>query len=230
MHVTTDANRASLMLEPGEHFFFKKSMLQGQAQFDWCLRPPYPFGSPIARMLCGSYFWMKKIAARDKQMTIELAGIFARGSFHSIVIPSGEKFFINPHLLAGFSGGFKSVHTHIKVAPVYFCVRKHFFPVFEGPGTVIFYSVSPIQESEELHFQPERLVAFNIARQFTAITPQPSTIASQVYNVFSHELIWRFLVPGTTVAESRSHHESAQGGDSHRFRQLVKHLLGFLRI
>lgn len=226
MKIETDANVAHVALEPGERFFFKGSHLRGVSSFNWSLVPPFPFGSPIARTLHGCYFGMKYVDAGTEARGVAIIGHHPRGSFYSINVPPGHQYYVNARLLAGFSSRFERIHTHIKVAPVYWCVNKHFFPVFTGPGKILLYSASPIQGSEALEFQPERIAAFNIQRRFRAVPPEPTTMASQGFNVFSHEIIWRFLDDGQTFAESHNYEKAHAGKGS--LGRVLKHFLGFL--
>ncbi len=213
----------------GEEFFFKGSLLKGHARFDWRLVPPYPLGSPIARLIHGWYFGMRRVAGVGEASSIPLLGHHARGNFKSIDIPAGEKHFVDARVVVGFSGATNSVHTHIKIAPVYWCLRKHFFTVFEGPATVLLYGPSPIEASEAIDFQPEQVLAFNIQRPFIAALPAPTTQISHVANVFFGQILWRFLEGGETVIENRIY-ESGDSSRSHRLWRTIGHFLAFFRI
>ncbi len=223
MNIKTEANTAHVTMDPGERFFFKGSHLRGVSAFNWSLVPPYPFGSPIARALHGCYFGMKYVDADTETRGVAITGHHPRGSFISIDVPPGHQYYVNARLLAGFSSRFEKIHTHIKVAPVYWCVKKHFFPVFTGPGNILLYSASPIQDSAALEFQPERIAAFNIQRRFQAVPPAPTTVASQGINVFSRETIWRFLDGGQTFVESHNFEEAHAGKGS--LGHVLKHIL-----
>jgi hypothetical protein len=214
-------NGGTLELDAKQSFFFKKTTLKGFRDFDWRILPPYAFGSPIARMLYGCYFLMKVVRAAPGPITVSLAGGHLRGNFFAINVPAGEKHYVNAHYIAGFSDGFKSIHTHIKLAPVYWCVHKWFFAVFEGPGTVLLYAPSPIETTNAVDLQPERVVSFNIERSFAAVAPQPKGVLSQLANVFSREIIWHFLEDGDTVSIT---HCSDEASPPEGFWGWLKHL------
>ena len=171
---------------------------------------------------------MVSVVAGSDHRTIPVAGPRERGTFYAISIPKGEKYYISFSRIAGFSASLKGPHTHIKFAPVYWCLREHFFPVFEGPGEVLLYGPSPIREAPENDFQPERVLAFNVSRRFTAILPLSKRFWSQVANVLWGKIIWHFIDTGTAVVESHSYGE-AEGNRGHPIKELLMHILGFFR-
>jgi hypothetical protein len=229
MRVDLDQNAAVLTLTKGESFYLKPDVLRSTTHFDWCITPPFPLGSPIARIMHGCYFGMRKVKASSEDVSVRVTGTNAVGGFRALDVLAGESFYVKAHNLAGFSSTFDDLHTHVRFAPVFWCLRKHFLPVFSGPGTVLIYSSSPMQESTAREYQPESVIGFNINRPFTAAIPNPSESTSQVVNLFSRAIVWRFQDEGTCLVENRTEEESRNSA-RHPIVKLLGHLLGLFRV
>jgi hypothetical protein len=226
VNIESNGNSAIVRLEKDERFYFKKSILTGYPHFDWCLLPPFPAGGPILRILHQSYFGMRSVRGFEKSAEVPVTGYYQRGNFRGLVIPPGEKHYVNARHLAGFSAATQSISTHIKLHPVFWCLQEHFFTVITGPSTVLLYSPSSFVEREDLVFEAPRVVSFNIRRRITASTVQPRSFVSSCINIFDRTVYLRFLDDGTTLAEA--HHEGA----AHTFspREFLLHLLALLKL
>ena len=226
MRIEAASNRATLFLEDGDTFYFKPSILTGYPHYNVCFVPPHPYGSPIMRIIYRSYLLMKKVDARGSSKEVSVNGYFPRGNFHSLTVPAGERHMVNARHVAGFCGKTAAIHTHIKFHPAFWCFREHFFSVFHGPATVLLYSRSGFESTTADEYTPSRIVSFNITRRLTPITPQPTSPLSLIYNVFSTEVIWKFIDPGVTIAET---HHGEPGSESLSVWEVVKHLAGIWR-
>ena len=226
MRIETESNKVTLFLENGEAFYFKNAILAGFPHYDWSFLPPHPCGSPIMRIIHRSYFTMKKVEARGSPMVIPVNGYFPRGNFLSLKVPEGERHMVNARNLAGFCGKTAAIHTHIKIHPAFWCFREHFFSVFHGPATLLLYSRSGFESTTADEFTAPRIVSFNITRRFTPITSRSTWLLSVIYNVLFCEVIWKFVDPGVTIAET---HHDEPGGESYSVLEFVKHVAGFLR-
>jgi hypothetical protein len=226
MQIESKGNAAVIRLENGEGFYFKKSILTGYAHFDWCFWPPFALGGPILRILNHSYFGMRQVRCFGPDVEIPVTGYHFRGNFHGLTIPAGEKRFVSARHLVGFSRSTKGIRTHIKIHPVYWCLREHFFTVVHGPSTVLLYSPSAFVERKDLVFETPRVVSFDIRRRLTATTVQPRTLYSLFRNIFDRTIYLKFLDEGVTLAEA--HHEGASSRFS--FREFVLHLLSLLKL
>jgi len=228
MNVELSQNRVAITLEENERFYVRGRLVRGIKAFNWVFPPPFPFGSPFIRLIHGTYFGLRELSGTGHREPYVITGLSHRGNFHVLHLKPGEKVYVNGSNLAGFSATLCSLRTHIRFQPPFWFLRKHFFPVFEGPGSILLYSRSKFEVTNRLTFQPERIVAFNIARPFRVSAPEPTTRSSQVFNLFSDEIIWEFLEPGETVAEiyNPDHSEDDEGNALWR---AFKHLLGFLK-
>lgn len=227
MEIKTGNNSATVLVHRGEKFFFKNAILTGFREFEWCIWPPFPTGCPISRIIHKCYFNMKRVEAQDRDWEIPVIGYHPRGTFFSLYIPKGEHRFVNAKNLVGFSSDLASIHTHIKFQLSYWCLREHFFPVFEGPGTVLIYSRSSLEQSTHCDFSVERIVSFNIDRRFTPMTPKPKSAPALIYNVLSEAVIWHFVDPGETIVET--HQAGAEGTEKISIKELFWHCVGFLK-
>jgi hypothetical protein len=227
MEISTIQNVATVRLEKGESFYFKPALLKGFSSYDWTFPPPHFFGSPIARLYHRAWI-LKEVRSQSETLDVKMYGSHPRGNFKQIHLVEGEKLCIGVRFLAGFSKEIKSIHTRIRFGPSSWLLREHFFSVFEGPGWVLLYCASSIEETKEIEFQPRRIVAFDAKKKFRPLSPQPQTIFSQVINLlFSHEVILQFQEPGEIWADHCSEDED---NPKSGFRSFIKHLLGFLRI
>ena len=204
MHLSADHNSALLTVKMGESFIFKHSLLQDHADFDWPISPPHWAGSPIARVFNRTYFGMKEVSAIEEDIVVPLRGSHARGNFHAIHLQPYQRMYVSGHHFVGWSGDMGSLSTHIHFGISFWFLRKHFLPVFTGPGTVLIYSESSIEESTASDFQPQRVIAFDISRRLVAAAPFPRRTASTAINLISDQVFLRFLDPGVTIAERHS--------------------------
>jgi len=228
MNLSTGQNSASIQLDPSEKFYLKPSLLKGFGSFDWAFPPPHPLGSPFLRLYHRAWI-LKEVCSGKESLNFQIYGDHSRGNFKSIRLIPGERLCIAIHALAGFSGDLHAIHTRIRFSPVYWLFHEHFFAVFEGPGTLLLYSASSIEETSQTEFQPRRLVVFDAQKKFRPISPQPKRLISQIINLlFSHEVIWQFQTPGKVWAETCSESELKRKGGF--FGRFLKHLLGLLRI
>ena len=102
MNISTSGNTASLCLQPGERYYFKKAILSGYRNFNTCVSPPFPGGSPIARIIHRCYFGMKTVAAVQSGLEVALTGYYPQGEFYALTIPAGERHYVNMRNLVGF--------------------------------------------------------------------------------------------------------------------------------
>ena len=226
MQFTLQQNSVTVHLESGDAFILAKRMVKGHRKFDTRWLPPFILGSPFFRMYYGTYWGMREVKGDAK---IEIKGTGDRGNFHVLKLAEGQRYYVAGHALAGFSPTIKSLRTHIKFQLPYWLLEKHFFPVFEGPGEVLLYSKSAFEELESAEFQCERIVAFDIQRQFQPHAPTPERTGSKLHNLLlSREVIWRFTDGGVTIAERHSNAVGDERDDSFAWRTF-KHVLGFLR-
>jgi hypothetical protein len=229
MQIKTGPNSAELALETGEIFYFRSNFLKNFKNFDWCIIPPQPLGSPIMRVLYKSYFGMRRVSAADQVTRISVRGIHERGNFHSIELQKGQNVFVNAHHLAGFSGQLGGLHTHIKLLNFTFWILgKHFFSVFSGPGTVLLYCHSPFEETSNTVFHPSQILAFDVSRIFRLTPPEPMGALSQLLNLFVSDITWEFITPGLTVAECHidtGESEDRSGWDT--VKEIFWHLISF---
>lgn len=228
MTTTIGSNSLTLTLAPGEVFYFKGNTLRGFSKFNWQFFPRFPWGSLIARLLDGWYLWMRKVRAETEPVVVPIKGVHPRGNFFPLILQSKEQMYVSAHCVAGFCGSIRNIHTHIHFGFSNWLLRKFFFTVFTGPGLVLIYSRSPIEEISDLELPPERIIAFHAERRFRASAPQPSEAASQAVNIFSGEVLWTFVDGGPTIAEK---HSEGDERDEERnfFRRLIEHALAFLR-
>ena len=179
----------------------------------------------ILRLLHHSYFGMRSVRCVKPTEEVPVTGYHVRGNFYGLTIPAGKKFYVNARHLAGFSHSTKKISTHIKIHPVFWCLREHFFTVVEGPSTVLLYSPSAFVERTDMVFETRRLVSFDISRSFTASTVQSQTVYSFLRNLLDKTVYLKFLEEGLTLAEA--HHEGGATGFS--LRKLLLHVLAFLK-
>ena len=225
MNIEAQGNAAVVTLAAGEGFYFKQAILTGYPHFDWCPIPPFALGSPILRLLHQSYFGMRSVRCVKPTEEVPVTGYHVRGNFYGLTIPADKKFYVNARHLAGFSHSTKKISTHIKIHPVFWCLREHFFTVVEGPSTVLLYSPSAFVERTDRVFETRRLVSFDISRSFTASTVQSQTVYSFLRNLLDKTVYLKFLEEGFTLAEA--HHEGGATGFS--LRKLLLHVLAFLK-
>lgn len=222
-------NRVVITLGKSERFLVRGRLVRGIKAFDWAFPPPFPFGSPFIRLIYGTYFGMRALAGAKGGASFVINGLSHRGNFHVIHLQPGEKMYVNGSNVAGFSASLQSLRTHIKWQLPFWFLRKHFFPVFEGPGTVLLYGKSKFETTCRQTFQPERIVAFDIARSFRVSAPQPTTRSGQMFNLFSSEVIWEFLDPGETVVEVYNPNPS-EDDEGSALWHAIRHVLGFFKL
>lgn len=222
-------NGITVILSKGESFVFARKMLKGFRKFETRWIPPFPMGSPFFRMFYGSYFAMREVRSDQEELNISVRGPYARGNFLAVKLKKGQKFCVSGHCIAGFSGTIKSLHTRIKFQLPYWLLKRHFFPVFEGPGVVLLYGRSAFEKSKSMEFESERVVAFDASRSFMPVAPEPQKLPSKIHNIlWSREVIWRFTDPGVTFAEMHSISDEDERDESFVWRW-TKHILGFLK-
>ena len=228
MEITIAGNSANCRLQPGERYFFKNAILTGYRQFNTCLVPPFPLGSPILRMIHRSYFGMKVVEPKKGAQDIALAGYYPQGAFHTLTIPAGERHYVHMRNLVGFCGNLRSIQTRIKFSLPYWCLAEHFFPIVEGPATVLLYSRSGLATSTSLNYAAERIVSFNARRPFRPTAPTPTSFSSMAYEMsLSDEVIWHFLEPGETIVET--YQEGMDGTERLTAKEFIVHMLGLYR-
>ena len=135
---------------------------------------------------------------------------------------------MNMRNVVGFCDRLRSIRTRIKFSLPYWCLAEHFFPVFEGPATVLLYSRSSLASNPTLDFAAQRIVSFNARRRFRPTAPRPTSLGSIAYEMsFSKEVIWHFLEPGETVVET--YQEGMEGAERLSIKEILIHLLGLYR-
>jgi hypothetical protein len=228
MDLTTLGNSATLRLQPGERYHFKNAILTGHRNFNTCVSPPHPGGSPIARIIHRCYFGMKVVEGGRAGQEVSLTGYYPQGEFYALTIPAGERHYVNLRNLVGFCDRLASIHTRIRFSLPYWCLAEHFFPVFEGPATLLLYSRSRLERSAQQEYAAERIVSFNVRRRFRPTAPTPTSFASMAYEIsLSKEVIWHFLEPGETIVET--YQDGAAGAERISLKEILIHLLGLYR-
>jgi hypothetical protein len=225
MEIKTQQNRTDVVLSSDESFFVKPALLKGFVNYDWTFPPPFPFGSPILRLIHRCWIF-KQVQGNT---IIPILGNYPRGNFTVVKLAEGERFFISARHLAGFSGSIRKIKTKIKFSPAFWLFHHHFYTIIEGPGEVLIYGAADFEISKEREFQPSRVVAFKVDKKFRPVAPQPKTVISRVINIlFSHEVIWQFQESGNVIAETCTEVWGSPRGSG--LKRFLKHLLGFLRI
>jgi hypothetical protein len=227
MNIETKDNAATISLSEKESFFFKGTILTGFPQYDYCLLPPFPLGSPIMRLFYRSYFGMKRVTATSGNFQVPVTGYFDRGNFEQVEVPAGRDFFVNARCLVGFSGNIPRIHTHIKIHPVFWCLREHFFTVLRGPRKVLLYGRSKFEWRDDTAFEAGRIMAFDIERRLTTTIPQTTTTYSMFRNVFSSVIFWRFVDGGQTLVEK---HHNVDSQEKFSLKHILLHVLAFLKV
>jgi hypothetical protein len=221
-----DNNAATITISPGESFYFKGNILTGYPHFDWCFLPPHPLGSPIMRIFYKNYFGMRNVAADTESKTVPVTGYFPRGNFHAVKVPAGKRYYVNARCLAGFSGGTPYLTTHIKLHPVFWCLREHFFTVVTGPSTILLYGKSRFEYRDDADFETARIISFDITRRLSTTTPRTDTVYSVLCNVFSDAVYCHFEDAGQTLVEV---HHGGEMEEKFTMKEVFMHILAFFK-
>lgn len=228
MEINCNGNQARIALLQGEGFFIKSSFLTGVPQYDWTFPPPHPWGSPFVRLY--HHCWiLKQVEAKETARELQIQGNRSRGNFAILNLAKGERYYVAVRYLAGFSCNLISIHTRIKFMPSFWLLREHFFPIFEGPGSILLYGGSSLEVSNQREFLPSRIAAFSADKAFRPIAPQPQKMTSQFINLlFSKEVIWQFSEPGGVLAETYNEFETPERQNF--LRKFLKHLFSFFKL
>jgi hypothetical protein len=188
-------NAINLALEAQEVVYFRGDLLRGRS-FGIPWLPPFPFGSPLARLLAGCYF-MNRTSYAAQQRLLQLNGDSGLGRFQVITLASEDRYFVNPRYLAAFSfstGG--GMHTQLSrlLSPSCWGIHHPLPVVVNGPGQLVIYAenlystrdgsqTQVIPAGAQAEFIPSQVVAFNCRQSFQvkALHPDDSPL-SQVIN------------------------------------------------
>jgi hypothetical protein len=134
-------NTISLSLADEEVIYFRGVLLRGRS-FGIPWFPPYPLGSPIARLLAGCYF-LNRASRRADQPLLQLNGDSGLGRFQVITLTAEDRYFVHPRYLAAFSftaGG--GLHTQLSrlLSPSCWGIHHPLPVVAQGPGQLVVYA------------------------------------------------------------------------------------------
>jgi hypothetical protein len=181
-------NEADLSIEAGETVYFRGSFLRGRC-FGFSLVPPFPWGSPIARLIHGCYF-MNSASSDEEQSSLQLNGDSGLGKFMLLTLGLGDRYFVNPRYIAAFSfsgeGGF---HTQLQRlwSPSCWGIHHPLPVIAHGPGNIVIYAenlrVVELESEHAAEYIPNQVVAFDCKQPFAvkALRPDRSPI-SQIIN------------------------------------------------
>jgi len=186
--LSQETNAISLELDDREVVYFRGEMLRGRS-FGVPWWPPYPFGSPIARLIHGCYL-LNRAARRDDQPVLQLNGPSGLGRFQLITIARDDRYFVHPRHLAAFAfapGG--GLHTQLSrlASPSCWGIHHPLPVVVHGPGAVLVYAenlyVATVTMAAQAEYIPDQIVAFDARQPFRvrALHPDHSPL-SQVIN------------------------------------------------
>ena len=230
MNYTKGENSIKLELLGKERFYFKFAyLMEIDFEFTPFFQPHFPRGSIIARLLHGFY----RLKYIDGPVPLHIKGIYPRGNFYWINIDAGKEYYVSPEYVAGFSGNIKNLHTKIKILPfktfpIFYTLRSWFFSIYTGPGHVLVYTDSSFDNTKDKKLQPERIVAFDITRRFKPTPPGSVGTESQIFQFFNKNVNMEFIDEGDTLCVQHTFSRES-GKTGNRFRELVKHILGFFR-
>ena len=183
-------NTISLSLSEDEVVYFRGELLRGRSfGIPWI--PPYPLGSPIARLIAGCYF-MNRASRREDQPLLQLNGDSGLGRFQLITLTSQDRYFVHPRYLAAFSfSGGGGMHTQLSrlVSPSCWGIHHPLPVVVEGPGHLVVYAEnlycsgppSPLPDLERSAQEAGEVAtsAANAANAVDAVATDDTTAARQ---------------------------------------------------
>jgi hypothetical protein len=176
--ITHHNNEISLSIDSGETVYFKGRFLRGRS-FGVPLFPPFPLGSPIARVWYGCYL-MDCASSNDGQHQLQLIGDSGLGKFEVITLSSDDRYFIHPRDIVAFafqgSGGIKTQLRRL-FSPSCWGIHHPLPVVAHGPGYVVVYAENLFVSrttSYESEFIPNQIVAFDCRQPFTVKTLRPN--------------------------------------------------------
>lgn len=206
-------NTADVRLEPGETFHFSLRLLRSR-EFGLPLIPPYPFGSPLARLIHGCY-WLGRFHARSEAATVHLTGAELPGSFAVLDLAAGERAFVNATAIAGFAlGPGAHIQTMLRrlLSPTMWLLGHPLPCVFTGPGQVLLYGrnlrwIAPAEAPapdvvavEDL--LPNQVMAFPATARFSAVALRgDGGLLSHLYNVTTSQVRWSIEHPARILVE-----------------------------
>lgn len=220
-------NSLDLTLGVGERIYVKSDLLREPVRMEWRMLPVHPLGSFLGRVIHGLYCGLKYVEGGPTPIGFSLLGSCPRGDFFVVNIPRSREMYVDLRHVVGFTDDIDRIHTKIRLGITYFCLRRHFFYLFQGPGSVILYAPSPFEINRNSSCQPERVVCFDASRAFRARAPSPIKPLSKVINFFRHDVLWEFLDSGETICLA---HNPDNEQTKSVWRHAFVHLLGFFRL
>jgi hypothetical protein len=206
-------NTADVHLAPGETLHFSLRLLRSR-EFGLPLVPPYPWGSPLARLIHGCY-WLGRFRARGDAATIHLTGARVPGSFAVLDLAAGERAFVNVAAIAGFAlgpGGRIQTLLARLLSPTMWLLGHPLPSVFTGPGQVLLYGqnlrwIEPAGDPgpdrvavEDL--LPAQVMAFPAEARFSAVALRgDGGLLSHLYNVTTSQVRWSIEQPARILVE-----------------------------
>lgn len=206
-------NTADVRLEAGESFHFALRLLRSR-EFGLAAIPPYPFGSPIARLVHGCY-WLGRFSARGEAATIHLTGAQVPGSFAVLELAAGERAFVNASAIAGFAlgqGGRIETMLGRLFSPTMWLLGHPLPSVFTGPGQVLLYGqnlrwipAAPAPAEGLVAVEdllPRQVMAFPVGARFSAVALRgDGGLFSHLYNVTTSQVRWSIEHPTRILVE-----------------------------
>lgn len=194
---------AQIDLESGECFYFPLSY-QAVGQFGIRLFPPFPFSSPIARLLHGRYR-LANITAPVEGARIVLNEPNAQYHFYTLTLDRGQRFFIDCEHLVGFSfsaGGTMGAQPQRLLSASCWLIGHPLPVIATGPGTILLTGCRLHEERGALVVLPKQVVAFDATARWTVRAPRSDREKfSQLWNIVSGQCCMTF-VDDTVVVRS----------------------------
>ena len=207
-------NTADVLLEAGETFHFSLHLLRSR-EFGLSFIPPFPLGSPIARILHGCY-WLGRFQARTEAATIHLTGVQMPGSFAILELAASERAFVNARAIAGFAlrpGGHIQTMLGRIISPTMWLLGHPLPSVFTGPGQVLLYGqnlrwIDPPNTPPDdgriavEDLLPRQVMAFPVTARFSAVALRgDGGLLSHLYNVTTSQVRWSIEHPTRILVE-----------------------------
>lgn len=217
-------NKITIKLNDND-IYIKPAFVQSHRNFQWTCK--FPIGSWISRII---YHWwiLKRIRSADVNGTFQIVGYKPRGSFHTVTLQEGQKYYFNAKYVAAFTSSITNITTLIRFQPIFWCLKRHFFTQFTGPGDVILYNESDIAMADCDEIQPEMVMGFDTSEDFTILPAQiTDDWVSILINLFTHSIVMKFRSPKTVVISVKT-----EAGSMHQhegFWGIVLHFFSFLK-
>ena len=186
---------ATVSLAGGERFCYAKTYQAG-GPFGMRVVPPFPFSSPIARLLHGRYV-LAEVIAPASGAVILLHETQPLNQFHVVRLDKDQHAFINCAHLVGFSfdaGGGIGTQLHRFISPACWIIGHPLPVVAHGPGSVLLSGCRLVEEHGRLDILSRQIVTFDAAARWTVCAPaSDARLFSRIWNVLSSQCRILFL-------------------------------------